>query len=81
MSMMLHSHILEHKFVTNGDPSNMVGTISLKSLFDDVSLSLVWCIVIGNGVVTEEDLHIDLCLFNRFQLPRKLFFGDSKNSR
>jgi len=61
--------ILQHEFVANCQPSNVVGAISLDSGLDFISLALVRCtIVCCNSVVAEVDGHVNFCLLDCLQL-------------
>lgn len=47
----------------------MVGTVGLNGLLHNVPLSSICCTAIGrNGIIANEDLHVNFGLSDRFQL-------------
>lgn len=63
--------VLEHVFVAYSDTSDMVCTVCFKGILDNVSLPIVRSIVVvWDGVVTKVNCHVNLGLFDGFQLMR-----------
>lgn len=51
----------------------MVGAIGLQCFLDGVPLPVVGCIaVVGDGIVSKIDCHIDLGLLNSLEYQRRL---------
>ena len=61
-------HVLEDVLVANADTCNVVGAVRLDSVDDRVALPLVRSRILGDGVVSEPDLHVDLGLLDSLEL-------------
>lgn len=67
--------LLEHKFISDCDAANMVSSISLDSLLNQIALTLVGSAVIScNVVICQPDRHVYFGLFNGFELMRGFNF-------
>lgn len=75
-------YILEHEFVSDCNPTDMVSAILFQRCLDCLFLTFVRGRIIREHVITQPNLHVNLGLTNGFQLrnekrKNKLLIHDS----
>ncbi len=60
---------LEHEFISNSDPANMINAVGRDGVFEDIALTVVRGVVVGcDNIIAEPYCQVDFCPLNSLQL-------------